>query len=166
MALAVSIIEAYTKPSPFAHHLRLGSPDNKIMYFTDSHSSTKTIYTYDFDAPSGSISNQRHFFQPENGNPDGLAIDANGDVWVALWDGWAVVQVSAQTGKVIRKIDFPVARPTCPCFGGEDFDELFVTSAAADENVKTLEGGLEGAVFRVKVGVKGLRKGKFKLAGV
>ena len=64
----------------------------------------------------------------------------------------------------MRKLDFPLARPTCPCFGGEEFDELFVTSAAVDENVETIEGGLEGAVFRVKVGVKGLKKGKFVLA--
>ncbi len=121
----------------------------------------RTIWAFDFDAETGDISNQRDFFQPETGHPDGLAVDVNGDVWVALWDGWAVVQVSARTGDVMRKIDFPVARPTCPCFGGSDFDELFVTTAAPDETKETLEGGPEGAVFRIKVGVQGCRKGQF-----
>lgn len=134
------------------------------MYFTDSHSSSKTIWSYSFDGSTGELSNRKVFFQPAYGHPDGLAVDANGDLWVALWDGWAVVQVSAQTGEVLQTIEMPVARPTCPCFGGRDFDELFVTSAASDDDGEPVPGGLVGAVFRIRVGVQGSHKGRFRLS--
>lgn len=58
--------------------------DNTIMYFADSHD--RTVWAFDFDAESGSVSNKRPFYIHEGKVvPDGLAVDADGNVWLALW---------------------------------------------------------------------------------
>ncbi|KAJ9635334.1 uncharacterized protein PV06_09381 [Exophiala oligosperma] len=130
--------------------------DNTVMYFADSHD--RTVWAFDFDAESGSISNKRAFYIHDGeAVPDGLAVDADGNVWLALWEGYAVLQISPE-GEVIRKIDLPVSRVTCPCFGGPDFDELFITSAMLDPERPV---GVEGCVFRLKVGVRGRPRNRF-----
>ncbi len=132
------------------------------MYWTDSH--VQTIYAYDFDADTGSISNKRVFYHHEgHSNPDGLAIDVEGSIWLALWEGYAVIKISPD-GNVVGKIDLPVSRVTCPCFGGPGMDELFITTSTLDHAKGARVGDLEGSVFRVKVGVKGLPKTKFVMA--
>jgi sugar lactone lactonase YvrE len=143
------------------------SPDNTVMYFTDS--TRYTIWQYDFDTASGNISNRRvfttidHFEHQQKAEPDGLAVDAEGCVWSALWAASKVVRFSPQ-GKLIGEVHLPALRVSCPTFGGKDMDELFITTAALDDD--DLEGRRKyvenGSVFRIKVGVKGLPKYRFK----
>ncbi|KAI1622665.1 hypothetical protein EDD37DRAFT_651929 [Exophiala viscosa] len=134
------------------------SPDNKVMYFADSQD--QTVWAFDFDAETGSIENRRVFYRHEGkAVPDGLAVDAEGNVWLALWEGYALLQISPK-GKIVRKLDLPVSRVTCPCFGGPDLDELFVTTAMLNPE-RPEEAGLEGSVFRFKPGVKGQPRNKF-----
>src|SRR5690606_95153 len=93
------------------------SPDEKLFYFADSNA--QTVYVYDYDAASGTVSNRRAFINipAERGKPDGLAVDSQGYVWVALWDGWALARY-APDGSIDRVVPLPVPRPASITFGG------------------------------------------------
>ena len=137
------------------------------MYFTDS--PRYTIWQYNFDSATGRISEKRifvvvdHFEHQQKAEPDGLAVDTQGCVWSALWGACKVVRFSPE-GKLIAEVHLPALRVTCPTFGGKDMDELFITTAALDEG--DLDGRKRyfenGSIFRIKVGVKGLPKFRFK----
>jgi L-arabinonolactonase len=135
------------------------SPDNKIMYYTDS--PTHNIYAYDFDPSSGTIRNERVFVHDEDGFPDGLTVDAEGYVWSAKWDGWKVVRY-APNGTVDRIIKMPVQCPTSCIFGGPNLTQLFVTSASIDlTEAELAQQPLAGGVFVIETDVKGLPEPKY-----
>jgi len=126
------------------------------FYFADSGSETITAYDTDSDGipiPSTAtiISNR-----PTNHThvPDGLTIDCNGNLWVALGESGSVVCYNSTTGEEVGRVELPVKRPTACTWGGEELDELYVTT-----RVESGEGRSEhhGGLFRVKVeGVKGV----------
>jgi sugar lactone lactonase YvrE len=125
------------------------------MYFTDS--GVKRIYVYDFDLESGEIANRRVFVQLPDGAglPDGLAVDEEGFVWSAHWDGWCVTRYDPG-GKIDRVVSVPVPRPTSCCFGGPDLSTLFVTSARIRLSARQLaDAPLSGGVFALNAGVRG-----------
>lgn len=137
------------------------SPDDKVFYFTDS--GLQTVFAYDFDLESGAISNRRVFayFPPERGRPDGLSVDADGYVWIALWDGWQVVRY-APDGRLDREIDVPVPRPSSCCFGGPDLKTLYITSARVRLPQTILDDApLSGGLFALTVDVAGQRNVEF-----
>jgi sugar lactone lactonase YvrE len=137
------------------------SPDNRLMYFTDS--PLHMIYVYDFDAASGAIENRRPFIHTpdEQGAPDGLAVDSEGFIWSARWGGGKITRYDPD-GRVEREIRLPVEYPTSCAFGGTALDELYITSAwTALSEEKRIQQPLAGDLFRVRVGVKGLKEPKF-----
>jgi xylono-1,5-lactonase len=67
-------------------------------------------------------------FNPSDGHPDGVVVDSEGCLWIALWDGWAVRRY-APDGDLLLQIDFPCARVTKLAFGGADMKTAFVTTA-------------------------------------
>ena len=137
------------------------SPDNKLLYLTDS--PLHMIYAYDFDVAAGAIENRRPFIHTpdEEGVPDGLAVDSEGCIWSARWDGWKVTRYEL-SGKVEREIRLPVQYPTSCAFGGEDLDELHITSAwTALSEEQRKNQPFAGDLFRVKTGIKGLERPKF-----
>lgn len=133
------------------------SPDNRHMYFTDS--MRRTIYRYDFDLRSGEIANRQPLITLDmnDGTPDGLTVDDEGCIWVAVWDAWRISRYSPQ-GKEIMRIKMPVPRPTSCCFGGENLDTLYITSASVRLNAEVLAAApLSGSLFAIRVpGVRGL----------
>jgi sugar lactone lactonase YvrE/DNA-binding IclR family transcriptional regulator len=133
------------------------SPDNSVMYFTDT--PRRTIYAYDFDLLTGTITNRRPFITLDvsDGTPDGLTVDEEGCLWVAVWDAWRVSRYSPQ-GEELLRIRMPVPRPTSCCFGGPNLDTLYITSAAVRLNEQALAAApMSGALFSVRVpGVRGL----------
>lgn len=140
------------------------SPDNRYFYHTDS--ATRTISRYAFDLITGTLSAPHIFVRvPDtDGYPDGLAVDSEGYIWGAHWDGWRVTRYTPE-GKVDRVIEMPVQRPTACCFGGPDLTTLYVTSARRDLDAAALaKGPLAGAVFAVETGVKGLPEPAFVLS--
>ncbi|MFI9583353.1 SMP-30/gluconolactonase/LRE family protein [Streptomyces sp. NPDC052236] len=102
------------------------SPDGRLMYYVDT--STQRIDVFDVDGDQ--ILNRRLFAEidPEEGSPDGLTVDAEGCVWVALWDGSAVRRY-APGGELDRVVALPVPRPTACAFGGEGLRDLYITTA-------------------------------------
>ena len=137
------------------------SPDDRTMYFTDTF--RFVIYSYDFDLASGSVTNRRPFVLTcqDDGFPDGLTVDSQGFVWSAFWGGWKVVRYDP-SGKIERVIGLPVQNPTSCAFGGENLDELFITSANIGLNEQQrIEQPLAGDLFRVRTGIKGIAEAKF-----
>lgn len=137
------------------------SPDNTILYFTDS--PRRIIYAYDFDATTGTITNRRIFVQAsdESGVPDGLTVDSEGHIWSAYWDGAKIVRYTPQ-GQVERVIQMPVLRPTSCVFGGSTLDELYITSAWSRlSEEQRRQYPLSGDLFRIKAGIRGLEKYTF-----
>lgn len=131
------------------------SPDDTRFYFTDS--AKREIYVYDFDIESGAIENRRTFVTAleGSGTPDGLAVDAEGFVWSAHWDGWSVVRYDPDGG-IDRVVNLPVPRPTSCVFGGLDRSTLYVTTARIRLSTAQLaEAPLSGGIFAVETGVRG-----------
>ncbi|MCW8381917.1 SMP-30/gluconolactonase/LRE family protein [Streptomyces justiciae] len=102
------------------------SPDGRLMYYIDS--PTRRVDVFDHDA--GKVSNRRPFAEIEDGAgfPDGLTVDADGCVWVALWDGGAVRRYTPE-GSLDRVITLPTPRVTACVFGGKDLTDLYITTA-------------------------------------
>ncbi len=133
------------------------SPDNRAMYFTDSH--RRTVYRYDFDLRAGEITNRQPLIvlDATDGRPDGLTVDEEGCLWVAVWDAWRVSRYSPD-GRELMRIKLPVPRPTSCCFGGPNLDTLYITSASVRLSGAALEAApLSGSLLAVQVpGVRGL----------
>lgn len=125
------------------------TPDRKRIYFTDSFA--YTIYLFDYDEQHGTLSNQRVFVRvpPEEGFPDGMTVDSLGYVWSAKWDGSAVVRFTPQ-GEEERRIPIPTKKASSLIFGGEDYTDIYVTSAGGDK--KTVDDAAAGATFRFNLG--------------
>lgn len=129
------------------------------MYYNDS--PTREVVAYDFNAETSEITNRRVVFTvPEgSGFPDGMTIDAEDKLWVALWDGWKVIRIDPDKGEIIGEIRLPAARITSAAFGGADFKDLYITSARVGLPEEQLEKQpLAGSLFVIRdVGVKGLK---------
>jgi len=137
------------------------SPDDLIMYYTDS--ALRVIYAYDFDPESGEIENRREFVRVPltEGFPDGLTVDSEGFIWSAQWDGWQVTRYDPD-GKVERAIPLPVQRPTSCTFGGPLLDQLFITSAwtGLSESDRR-EQPFAGDLFMLQTEIKGKNEEEF-----
>jgi sugar lactone lactonase YvrE len=103
------------------------SPDGRTMYFADSY--LQAIFAYPFDPASGTVGERRVFATLDGTRmPDGSAVDADGFLWNAEYDGWRITRY-APDGRVDRTLHLPVQRPTSCAFGGPNLDVLYVTTA-------------------------------------
>ncbi|GAA2773255.1 SMP-30/gluconolactonase/LRE family protein [Streptomyces virens] len=104
------------------------SPDGRLMYYIDS--PTRRVDVFDVGEADGRITGRRCLVTIEEGAgfPDGLTVDADGCVWVALWDGGAVRRYTP-AGDLDREIPLPVPRVTACAFGGPDLTDLYLTTA-------------------------------------
>jgi D-xylonolactonase len=129
------------------------TPDGKQLYYTDSEA--HTIYLFDYDVKTGAITNQRPFIvtPPELGVPDGMTVDAQGYIWSAHWDGSCLMRFSPD-GKEERRIMFPAKKVSSVIFGGEDYTDIYVTTAGG--NIKNTDGELAGSLFHMNLGIRGV----------
>ena len=131
------------------------SPDGARFYLNDS---PRAMFVADFDAASGTAA-PPHVFADVSaapGYPDGMAVDAEGFLWNARWDGGGVARF-APDGRLDRFVPLPVSRPTSCAFGGPKLDRLYVTSARVGLDAATLaREPLAGAVLAFDPGVAGL----------
>lgn len=126
--------------------------DKKFMYYIDT--PKQMVEIFDFDIENGEISNRRKFMDiPKNwGAPDGMTLDANDDLWIALWGGSKVIHVDKETKKVVSEIPVPCPKASCCAFGGKDLNELYITTAAMAD---TKEYPQAGNTFKFAPTVKG-----------
>jgi sugar lactone lactonase YvrE len=131
------------------------SADGDLMYYVDS--PLQSIDVMDYDIESGTVSGRRPFVAiPESaGIPDGLTIDAEGCLWLALWGGSAVRRYSPDA-TLIGEVELPVSRVTSCAFGGPDLDRLFITTASVGASPDDPPRALEGALFVVEPGCTGV----------
>jgi sugar lactone lactonase YvrE len=127
------------------------SPDGSLAYYNDT--ATHRVDVFDYDARTG-LTGRRPFVQlPDDVLPDGLTVDGQGGVWVALYGSGAVHRYTA-AGLLDGVVELPTAQVTACAFGGPRLDQLFVTTSR--EGMEPDEDPAAGSLFRADVGVAGL----------
>lgn len=132
------------------------SLNGEVLYHIDT--LTFTISAFAYDVKTGRIGAKSTvvIIPEEDGYPDGMCIDCEGNLWVAHWDGGAVRCWSPETGSCLACIVVPCQRPTSCCFGGSDFDQLFITTARTGLSSTALRRQpLAGSIFVARPGVTG-----------
>ena len=132
------------------------SPDGCTLYF--SNSSDREILAFPYDAGIREVGKPRLFTKitEASGYPDGLAVDLDGCVWCAHWDGWGVSRFSP-SGDFLQFFELPIPRVTSCAFGGSDYEQLYITTASWGLNSAQMrEAPLSGSLFVVTPGVKGM----------
>ena len=134
------------------------SADGERMYYIDT--PTQRVDVFDYDPAAGMPSARRPVVHvdPDHGGPDGMALDAEGGLWVAIFGGHAVHRYTPD-GKLDAVVEVPSSRVTACTFGGEHLDQLYITTSR--ENLPPGTEPQAGAVFQVTPGVRGLPVGTF-----
>jgi sugar lactone lactonase YvrE len=132
------------------------TPDGSRAYYVDSGTGGIDVLTVDTAAPA--VTGRERFVDVEGGTPDGLTVDADGGVWVALWGGSAVHRYTPD-GALDTVVRVPTSHPTACAFAGPELDELWITSSAQGAGVSD---GRAGALFRCVPGVRGLEPLPFR----
>ena len=126
------------------------SPDGSLAYYDDT--ATHRVDVFDYDRAAG-LTGRRPFVRlPDDGNPDGLTVDAEGGVWVALF-GSGVVHRYTPAGVLDLVVEVPTPQVTACTFGGPGLDQLFITTSR--EGMAPDDDPLAGSLFRADVGVRG-----------
>lgn len=137
------------------------SPDQTLFYLTDT--PAQKIYVYDYRVETGEISNRRVHVDltGEPFFPDGMAIDAEGYIWSAMWNGWCVIRFNPE-GKEVLRVPMPVPCPTCCAFGGADLTDLYITTASIGLSQAEIQNAFySGDLFCLKTDVAGLPSFRF-----
>uniref|UniRef100_A0A1B6FH44 Regucalcin n=1 Tax=Cuerna arida TaxID=1464854 RepID=A0A1B6FH44_9HEMI len=135
------------------------SIDKKKFYYIDT--VKYRIDSYDYDDATGDISNEKVAFCLKNnkvdGAPDGMTIDQEGMLWVACYNGYQVIRVDPNTGKLLQRLAIPSPNVTSVIFGGPNYEDLYVTTGTLQMTNEQIEKyPHSGCVFRVTgLGVKG-----------
>jgi sugar lactone lactonase YvrE len=131
------------------------SPDGKTLYHVDTLAGK--IWAFDISAREQLVDGRLFAsIDLDEGYPDGVTVDAEGGVWVALWGGWSVRRYSS-TGELLMKVAIPCSQVTKIAFGGEDLRTAFVTTARiglSDEDLR--KQALAGGLFAFPSPVAGL----------
>jgi sugar lactone lactonase YvrE len=128
------------------------SPDGARAYYNDTETSRVAVFDYD---PDAGLLNRRVFVsvEPGEGRPDGLTVDGEGGVWVALNHSGTVRRYTPARAQD-AVVELPTRQVTACTFGGDRLDDLYVTTSR--ENLPPGHDALAGSLFRAQVGVPGL----------
>ena len=124
------------------------SSNHKKFFFSDS--LEHAVFTYDYNIESGAISNRKVLFHVSDGVPDGMCIDSQDRLWVAIWDGKRIECRNSLTGELEAVVNVPATRVSSCCFYGKNLDKLFITTAGDG-----LCGTFEGRLYECCVGSTG-----------
>jgi len=139
------------------------TPDNRRMYYIDS--AAQRVDAFEFDLEHGTLGERRTVVDvpPELGLPDGMTVDADGGLWVAI-HGSGTIRRYTPDGRLNRIVRVPARQVTCCAFGGADFEDLYITSMTYGLSPEALrDQPLAGALFRVRPGVRG--RPSYRFAG-
>lgn len=132
------------------------SADGTLLYFIDTPSGGVDVL--DFDAETGTIADRRRLVSvdEDDGAPDGMTIDTEGCLWVAMWGGGCVRRYTP-AGELDRVLEVPVTNATACTFGGEDLGDLYITSASDDlDATQRAAQPHAGGVFVTRPGATGI----------
>jgi sugar lactone lactonase YvrE len=140
------------------------SLDQRTLYYIDS--PTREVVAYDIDLSTGGLGDSRVAirFSAEDGLPDGMTIDKEGNLWIAMWGGSCVLRYDPKSGRLLERVKLPVSQVTSCTFGGSALDELYITTARiglTEEQLK--QEPLAGGLFRFKTGSKGFPVARYHL---
>jgi sugar lactone lactonase YvrE len=120
------------------------SNDGGKMYFIDT--PTKKVAQYKYNTNTGDLIFDKYIVNIDGpGLPDGMCVDLDGNIWVAEWEGGRVRKWDVNMGTVLDEITLPCSRVTSCCLGGDDYKDLYITTAKDDKNT------LGGALFKIKL---------------
>lgn len=125
------------------------SPDGCTLYHADT--AARCVIVHDYDEDGGTVSNRRALFKDSDVIPDGLALDEEGNLWIADLSGSRAVRVFTPAGKEVDRIAVPAVRPTSLSFGGPDRRDLYIVTA---DNIE--QADKRGTIYRTRVSVAGL----------
>lgn len=124
----------------------------------------RKIFSFDYDDRSGTISNRSVIKEIEKneGYPDGMTIDEEDGLWIALYGGGKVIRIDPSNGKTLFEVHLPVPRVTSCTFGGPEFDELYITTCRENMSEREIEQApLSGSLFKAKLPFKGVPAFRF-----
>ncbi|HEY5957469.1 MAG TPA: SMP-30/gluconolactonase/LRE family protein [Polyangiaceae bacterium] len=138
------------------------SQDQRYLFYIDS--PTQEVWRFDYDADTGHIDQRRSIARiPKTlGSPDGMAIDSDDHLWIALFHGHRVLRLDPSDGRIEFEIPIPASNVTSVAFGGAALDELYVTTALVGlDNEARSQEPLGGSLFRVRVPHRGVVANRF-----
>ncbi len=141
------------------------SADRTRFYYIDT--PTSCVQVFDYDDTGGDISNRRVAFRipEEDGSPDGMSIDSEGRLWIAMWAGGSVNCYDPENGALLHRVIVPAPHASSCAFGGPDLDTLYITTARVDLSPEELrQWPQSGDLFVAKPGVKGVEANYFRKA--
>lgn len=130
---------------------------NSRMYYIDT--PTQQVVSYQYDQESGEIDGKKvvYTFPKSEGSPDGMTIDQDGMLWVAMYNGWQVIQLNPYTEEIIQRVEVGAKCVTSCAFGGEDYQTLYITTASSNDENDPQGGNL----FAVHTKSKGYKPDEF-----
>lgn len=118
------------------------SADGSVCYYIDT--PRQEVTAFDYSAETGLLENARTAFSTSHisASPDGMAIDSRGNLWIAFCHGACVICYDPGTGRQLHRVELPCLETTACAFGGENLDELYVTTGIHKEQVEEDAGRL------------------------
>jgi sugar lactone lactonase YvrE len=141
------------------------SLDHQTFYYIDT--PTLEVASFDYNKGTGSIRNKKQAIKipMEAGYPDGMTIDNEGMLWIAHWDGWQITRWNPYTGNKIWHIKLPVAKVTSCTFGGENLQDMYITTAKTGlTDGELIRQPLAGSLFVIRnIGFTGIQPFEFEI---
>jgi sugar lactone lactonase YvrE len=131
------------------------SQDDRTLFHVDTRQGLIRAFSYDVEAGIPDSPRVIAEFQESDGVPDGMALDEEGCLWVAMWGGGCVIRLNA-IGERAGELRVPTSQVSSVAFGGRDLSDLYITTAGGDDRAR--HGALAGSLFVARPGVRGLAR--------